>query len=97
MHTLLLGPVLGLIVNHLMRATLHTHYTRTAQIYLVYTLLTFDLQQYFKNFNYRIRQRFPNNRPQLILYYLYQIAFSLNIHVPSMVTICFHKVKDSQP
>jgi len=31
-----------------MDATLHTHYTRTAQICLVYTLLTYDLQQYFK-------------------------------------------------
>jgi hypothetical protein len=31
-----------------MSATLHTHYTRTAQIYLVYTLPTFNLQQYFK-------------------------------------------------
>jgi hypothetical protein len=36
-----------IIVNHLTGATLHTHYTRTAQIYLVYTLLT-DIQQYFK-------------------------------------------------
>ena len=33
-----------------MGATLHTYYTSTAQLYLVYTLLTFVLQQYFKTF-----------------------------------------------
>jgi hypothetical protein len=37
-----------IIVHQLMGATLHTQYTRTSQLYLVYTLLTFDLQQYFK-------------------------------------------------
>jgi len=62
-----------------MGATLRTHYTRTSQIYLVYTLLTFDLQQYFKTSKqFPYPGRFPKKSPQLIPYYLYQIEVSLN-------------------